>query len=307
MKELEDMPSARQKRILANRQSAARSKERKLAYISELEAQVSSLTVQLTTASLQLRSLQQDTTSLGECNAALAQQALVLREHMAQRDAETASLAAELRRAQGVIAAHNLQDGAPTTGATNGTGSGSDGGATAVQPPPSATPQPTESSPGGIDMVSGDVQQAIAPVQPMGRLRQWTHAQAQQQGQLNPQQAASSEGQPQPSLTAAPLEQQPHSSPLPSLQANLGSDIMKQLQRQGSAQPGGGDTVSRQLPSVPDSASVEANPDMEQLVARARPAGKTQPLVTDSVGNGSGSSTFGGGSSSFTGYKGGNV
>lgn len=34
------MPSARVKRILANRQSAARSKERKLAYISELEGQV---------------------------------------------------------------------------------------------------------------------------------------------------------------------------------------------------------------------------------------------------------------------------
>lgn len=40
----------------------------------------------------------------GECNAALAQQALVLREHMAQRDAETSALADELRRAQVVIA-----------------------------------------------------------------------------------------------------------------------------------------------------------------------------------------------------------
>ncbi len=34
------MPTARVKRILANRQSAARSKERKLAYIGELEGQV---------------------------------------------------------------------------------------------------------------------------------------------------------------------------------------------------------------------------------------------------------------------------
>lgn len=34
------MPTARVKRILANRQSAARSKERKLAYIGELESQV---------------------------------------------------------------------------------------------------------------------------------------------------------------------------------------------------------------------------------------------------------------------------
>lgn len=38
--------------------------------------------------------------SAGECNQALAQQALVLREHMAQRDAETASLASELQRAR---------------------------------------------------------------------------------------------------------------------------------------------------------------------------------------------------------------
>lgn len=36
----------------------------------------------------------------GECNQALAQQALVLREHMAQRDQETAMLAGELRKAQ---------------------------------------------------------------------------------------------------------------------------------------------------------------------------------------------------------------
>ncbi len=38
--ELAEMPTARVKRILANRQSAARSKERKLAYIGELEGQV---------------------------------------------------------------------------------------------------------------------------------------------------------------------------------------------------------------------------------------------------------------------------
>lgn len=40
MQKLQDMPTARVKRILANRQSAARSKERKLAYIGELESQV---------------------------------------------------------------------------------------------------------------------------------------------------------------------------------------------------------------------------------------------------------------------------
>lgn len=36
----------------------------------------------------------------GECNQALAQQALVLREHLAQRDAETAALVSELQSAR---------------------------------------------------------------------------------------------------------------------------------------------------------------------------------------------------------------
>ena len=39
-------------------------------------------------------------TFAGECNQALAQQALVLREHMAQRDAETAALVSELQSAR---------------------------------------------------------------------------------------------------------------------------------------------------------------------------------------------------------------
>mmetsp|Transcript_1921 Transcript_1921/g.5716 ORF Transcript_1921/g.5716 Transcript_1921/m.5716 type:complete len:279 (+) Transcript_1921:93-929(+) len=162
-KELAEMPSARQKRILANRQSAARSKERKLAYISELEAQVSALTVQLTSASLQLRSLQQDTTSLGECNAALAQQALVLREHMAQRDAETSALADELRRAQAILAAHNLN--------VNGSGSGgstalsSAGQTNTVSAPPGGTFGRDElddrgQQPGGTDRGASDQQRA---------------------------------------------------------------------------------------------------------------------------------------------------
>ena len=41
-KELQNLPSQRVKRILANRDSAARSKERKLQYIGKLESQVDS-------------------------------------------------------------------------------------------------------------------------------------------------------------------------------------------------------------------------------------------------------------------------
>lgn len=45
-------------RILANRQSAARSKERKMRYISELERKVQGLQTEATTLSAQLTMLQ---------------------------------------------------------------------------------------------------------------------------------------------------------------------------------------------------------------------------------------------------------
>jgi len=48
----------RAKRILANRQSAARSKERKMRYISELEHKVQTLQTEATTLSAQLTMLQ---------------------------------------------------------------------------------------------------------------------------------------------------------------------------------------------------------------------------------------------------------
>lgn len=303
------MPSARQKRILANRQSAARSKERKLAYISELEAQVSSLTVQLTTASLQLRSLQQDTTSLGECNATLAQQALVLREHMAQRDAETASLAAELRRAQGILAAHNLQDGAPSSG--GGNVSGGNGCGAAALPPLSVSPRPAEGNPGGTEGGSGDVQER-ASTQPMGRLRQWTHAQAQQQEQLNQQQMPLSDGQAQSLPVAAPLEQQQVAGGEQQLQpqGNV-SDLLRQLQGNYPAQTTGSDGVSGQPLTVRDSGTTMAtdaapavDPDMEQLVADYTAAARARAVAQPQAhGNGSGGGAFGSGRSSFTGYK----
>lgn len=216
LKELEEMPSARQKRILANRESAARSKERKLAYISELEAQVSSLTVQLTNASLQLRSLQQDTTTLGECNATLAQQALTLREHMAQRDAETASLAAKLRQAQGVLAASSTQDSPPASDAASG-GAGDSGSANAVNggnevaaaPVASESPRPADGIIGSTEGNIKDPSQPQPTVQPIGPLRQWTHAQAQQQGQLSQQVVTHGEGHSPPIAPSVEQQQQP--------------------------------------------------------------------------------------------------
>uniref|UniRef100_A0A0A9CDG8 BZIP domain-containing protein n=1 Tax=Arundo donax TaxID=35708 RepID=A0A0A9CDG8_ARUDO len=61
----------RAKRILANRQSAARSKERKMRYIAELERKVQILQTEATTLSAQLAMLQRDTTGLTSENSDL--------------------------------------------------------------------------------------------------------------------------------------------------------------------------------------------------------------------------------------------
>ncbi|XP_068467925.1 bZIP transcription factor 29-like isoform X2 [Phaseolus vulgaris] len=61
----------RAKRILANRQSAARSKERKMRYISELEHKVQTLQTEATTLSAQLTLLQRDSAGLTNQNSEL--------------------------------------------------------------------------------------------------------------------------------------------------------------------------------------------------------------------------------------------
>ncbi|KAL5675640.1 hypothetical protein ACJX0J_011771, partial [Zea mays] len=57
--------------ILANRQSAARSKERKMRYIAELERKVQTLQLEATTLSAQLAMLQRDTTGMTSENSDL--------------------------------------------------------------------------------------------------------------------------------------------------------------------------------------------------------------------------------------------
>ncbi|KAL5678396.1 hypothetical protein ACJX0J_014527, partial [Zea mays] len=57
--------------IIANRQSAARSKERKSRYITELERKVQTLQTEATTLSAQLTLFQRDTTGLSAENAEL--------------------------------------------------------------------------------------------------------------------------------------------------------------------------------------------------------------------------------------------
>ncbi|OIW05710.1 hypothetical protein TanjilG_23496 [Lupinus angustifolius] len=61
----------RAKRIWANRQSAARSKERKMRYISELERKVQTLQTEAISSSAQLTLLQRDTTGVSTENSEL--------------------------------------------------------------------------------------------------------------------------------------------------------------------------------------------------------------------------------------------
>ncbi|RYR69818.1 hypothetical protein Ahy_A03g016363 isoform A [Arachis hypogaea] len=69
--EIAMMDPKRAKRILANRQSAARSKERKMRYISELEHKVQTLQTEATTLSAQLTLLQRDSVGLTNQNSEL--------------------------------------------------------------------------------------------------------------------------------------------------------------------------------------------------------------------------------------------
>ncbi|XVE69777.1 hypothetical protein DITRI_Ditri10aG0018100 [Diplodiscus trichospermus] len=66
--EIASVDPKRVKRILANRQSAARSKERKMRYIAELEQKVQTLQTEATTLSAQLTILQRDSAGLTSQN-----------------------------------------------------------------------------------------------------------------------------------------------------------------------------------------------------------------------------------------------
>eukprot|EP00246_Nothoceros_aenigmaticus_P002138 TRINITY_DN12935_c0_g1_i1.p1 TRINITY_DN12935_c0_g1~~TRINITY_DN12935_c0_g1_i1.p1 ORF type:complete len:478 (-),score=67.78 TRINITY_DN12935_c0_g1_i1:713-2146(-) len=102
----------RAKRILANRQSAARSKERKMRYISELERKVQTLQTEATTLSAQLTMLQRDTTSLTTENSELKLRLQAMESQAQLRDALNDALRDEVQRlkiATGQMAAGNGQ------------------------------------------------------------------------------------------------------------------------------------------------------------------------------------------------------
>ncbi|KAK8606106.1 hypothetical protein V6N13_102864 [Hibiscus sabdariffa] len=88
----------RAKRILANRQSAARSKERKMRYISELEHKVQTLQTEATTLSAQLTLLQRDSVGLTNQNNELKFRIQAMEQQAQLRDALNETLTAEVRR-----------------------------------------------------------------------------------------------------------------------------------------------------------------------------------------------------------------
>ncbi|KAL0365967.1 UNVERIFIED_CONTAM: Transcription factor VIP1 [Sesamum radiatum] len=88
----------RAKRILANRQSAARSKERKIRYTSELERKVQTLQAEATTLSAQITLLQRDTTGLTAENKELKLKLQAMEQQAHLRDALNEALRNELQR-----------------------------------------------------------------------------------------------------------------------------------------------------------------------------------------------------------------
>ncbi|KAE8666485.1 Transcription factor RF2b [Hibiscus syriacus] len=88
----------RAKRILANRQSAARSKERKIRYTSELQRRVQTLQTEATNLSAQVTMLERDTTGLTTENKELKLRLEAMEQQAQLRDALNETLREEVQR-----------------------------------------------------------------------------------------------------------------------------------------------------------------------------------------------------------------
>ncbi|KAK1677880.1 hypothetical protein QYE76_038728 [Lolium multiflorum] len=98
LSELASVDPKRVKRILANRQSAARSKERKARYMTELERKVQTLQTEATTLSAQLTLFQRDTTGLSAENTELKIRLQAMEQQAQLRDALNDALKQEVER-----------------------------------------------------------------------------------------------------------------------------------------------------------------------------------------------------------------
>lgn len=112
-KKLEEIALAdpkRAKRIMANRQSAARSKERKVVYISELESKVKILQAEATTLSAHLTLLQRDSAGLAAQNNELQIRLQAMEQQARLREALNEALSTEVQHLR--LAAAQFDDSA---------------------------------------------------------------------------------------------------------------------------------------------------------------------------------------------------
>ncbi|OIW12023.1 hypothetical protein TanjilG_16134 [Lupinus angustifolius] len=94
----------RAKRVLANRLSAARSKERKTQYISELEHKVQTLQIETTTLSTEFTKLQMDSAELKSQNNEYKLRLQALEQQSQLKDALKETLDTEVRRLRRTVA-----------------------------------------------------------------------------------------------------------------------------------------------------------------------------------------------------------
>lgn len=102
----------RAKRIWANRQSAARSKERKMRYIAELERKVQTLQTEATTLSAQLTLLQRDTNGLTAENSELKLRLQTMEQQVHLQDALNEALKEEIQHLK-VLTGQAIPNGGP--------------------------------------------------------------------------------------------------------------------------------------------------------------------------------------------------
>ncbi|ESQ46015.1 hypothetical protein EUTSA_v10000129mg [Eutrema salsugineum] len=105
----------RVKRILANRVSAARSKERKTRYMAELEHKVQTLQTEATTLSAQLTHLQRDSMGLTNQNSELKFRLQAMEQQAQLRDALSEKLTEEVQRLKLVIGEPSRSSGSKTS------------------------------------------------------------------------------------------------------------------------------------------------------------------------------------------------
>nr|XP_009591120.1 probable transcription factor PosF21 [Nicotiana tomentosiformis] len=99
-------------RIWANRQSAARSKERKMRYITELERKVQTLQTETTTLSAQLTLLQRDTNGLTAENSELKLRLQTMEQQVHLQDALNDALKEEIQHLK-VLTGQGIANGGP--------------------------------------------------------------------------------------------------------------------------------------------------------------------------------------------------